>query len=409
MYKQHRWVYSWFICLFVCGGWLFASSDRSWAHPSVAMQFNHRTQQHLVQLDSAQPDVVEGQVWKDVNWDGVQQYSDPYIPYTVVALYRGEITQAPAFSSLPTVAATPLLTATTTITGWYHFTELAAGNYYLTFSTPGSMAPTLRNQGTDDTVDSDIVGSGGDSRGFYGPLTLTNTGQTFDLDAGFVAAVQMTVYVYEDTNHDQKRQVGEPALPGAVVMLYTSTDSATARKEISRLVVDDKGAAKFTRLAPGQYTIDVWPPEGYTVSQLDALTGFSLQPGADARFEAPLLPAPKAVDLVSFTAKLTEDNTLVVRWLTAAEKETYGFRLLRQDEVAAADTAQVVSALIPSQGVFGGLYEVQLAYNPVYDAPYETLSFWLVEYEFTGTQHRYGPISVAPALSERWFLPLIVQ
>jgi hypothetical protein len=38
---------------------------------------------------------------------------------------------------------------------------------------------------------------------------------------------------------------------------------------------------------------------------------------------------------------------------------------------------------------------VTLPYNPVYQPPLVRVHFWLVEYETTGEQLRYGPIRVA--------------
>lgn len=398
MRKSYQLARALFHCLLVYGCWLLGNSDHHWAHSSVAAAPNQEPQQ----------DVIVGQVWKDMNWNGVQQIGDPFIPYVLVTLYRLAPAPEQPVTQGSTLTATPLLTTTTTITGWYQFTNLAAGSYYLDFVTPGRMTPTWSDQGADETTDSDIVATGVGLAGRSAPITLANTGQIVNIDAGFVATAQLTVYVYEDTNHDQKRQMGESALMGAVVVLSTSPENATARKEISRLVVDDKGAAKFADLAPGRYTIEVWPPDGYTVHGVDALTRLTVQPGTTLRMEAPILLAPKLVDLVNFTAEVKE-NALVVRWLTAAEQETYGYRLLRQARVAAADTVHFMSDLIPSQGIFGGAYELQLAYNPVYDAPYETMIFWLIEYEVNGAQNRYGPISVAPPLATRSFLPLITR
>ncbi len=57
------------------------------------------------------------------------------------------------------------------------------------------------------------------------------------------------------------------------------------------------------------------------------------------------------------------------RWTTSAEYNTCGYRLLRQDAALAADWVLLTPDLIPSQGSFGGTYEMPFAYNAGYDAP----------------------------------------
>lgn len=395
--RSMRWVRAGLIALLLCGGW-FVGARSNGGVAAFAATFTSE-----MQLGT-----IEGQVWKDTNWDGVQQLSDPFIPYTIVTLYRSEEMQGPGTAQPPTLTATPLLTTTTTITGWYQFRGLEVGAYYLGFMTPGSMAPTRDNVGADEATDSDIVNSNATLKGRYGPFMIANTGRTLEIDAGFVAAAQSTIYVYEDINRDQKRQVDEPAVPGAIVLLYTTLENIATRYEIDRTVVDNKGAAKFVDLRPGQYSMEVWPPEGYLVSQRNQLTDLSLQPGANSRIEAAVYRVPNAIDLVSFIVK-RQNGALYVRWVTAAEQYTYGYRLVQQDTVAAADAVQFTSELIPSQGSWGGVYEMELSDNQVYDAPDETLIFWLVEYEITGNQNRYGPFSVTSSPSTWLFLPLIVQ
>lgn len=394
----YRLVRTLLLALFLCGCWLVNNHDGSGTASAFARSLN----------GEAQPDVIGGQVWKDINWDGVQQLSDPFIPYTVVALYRNEEAQGQVAAQTSTLTATPLLTATTTITGWYQFRGLEAGLYYLEFMTSGSMAPTWSNVGVNEATDSDIVNSSADLKGRYAPIIITNTGHTVDIDAGFVAAAEMTVYVYEDVNQDQKRQMDELAVPGAMVLLYATLDNTATRNEIDRTVVDNKGAAKFVDLRPGQYSVEVWPPEGYLASQRNQLATVSLPPGAISRVEAAVFHVPNVVDLVSFKIE-QQERSLRVRWVTAAEQKTYGYRLVRQAAGAAAETPEFTSALIPSQGSFGGVYEMELPYNPTDDAPSEPLVFWLVEYEINGNQNRYGPFAVASSLSTRLFLPLIVQ
>ncbi len=410
-----------FGCLMIGGCLFLGRGAHTFAHPSLELpngekivearliESTNPLQLRIVEASNytsspatpAPSDTVRGQVWKDLDWDGVHQLNDPFIPNTLVRLYPLTIGEAVSLSS--TLTVTPLLTTTTTITGWYQFTDLAAGSYFLDFLTPGAMFPTLHNQGTDAAVDSDILYAGEGFVGRYSPLVVANADHTFTVDAGFVASAQVTVYIYEDVNQDNERQLGEPAVPNTLVILYTS-----AGHEVDRLVADEKGAAKFADLIPAEYSIKVVPSEGYITNLSGTSTLPPLLPGANMRFASPVFQSPKLISLVDFTVAL-QDDRLWVRWTTAAEYNTYGYRLLRQDAILSAELIRLTPDLIPSQGSLGGAYEMSFAYNVVYDGPYETMEFWLVEYEISGKENYYGPFRVGQTTISTLFLPLIVQ
>lgn len=341
---------------------------------------------------------IEGRVWKDGNRDGLYQLDEPFLPYTVVALYKLTST-AP---QTPQLSTTPLLTTTTTITGSYAFQGVPAGAYVVEFITRGSMYPTNPKQGADEANDSDIATTGTVAYGRSAVLSLVNGGAGWRIDAGFIPAAQATIYVYHDDNRDNTRQVGEPVVLGAVVILHDNQG-----REVSRRVVDQRGAALFPDLAPGDYTVTIWPPDGYAEDPHGAVA-LPLSPGATVRLSAPVAAAPKVVDLTAFSIDIADDE-LIIRWVTALEQETYGYRLLRRQDIVAAAREQLTTAMILSQGTQGGIYEVRLPYRPAYDGPATAMEFWLVEYEITGKENRYGPFYVTQPAAPNLFLPLIVQ
>ncbi len=117
---------------------------------------------------------------------------------------------------------------------------------------------------------------------------------------------------------------------------------------------------------------------------------------------------PTAVTLVSFTAQRV-GNTVVVRWETSAEINTWGFHLYRSSTGNRADAVRVTPEMILAQGrgQGGASYswtdtDVQLG---------TTYSYWLEETETDGTTLEYGPARVIYDLAEqrRVFLPLIVR
>lgn len=364
----------------------YALADRTFARQPVAAQA----------AATAGEGIIAGRVWKDVNQDGIYQLEEPFLPFTLVELYL--LTAAP--ESTPQINATPLLTATTTITGSYAFRGLAPATYLVEFTTRGSMYPTSPNQGADES-DSDVFTTGMATYGRSSPTILDHGNQQQAIDAGFVQAAQATVYVYDDTNRDNNRQLSEPVVLGAVVILYNS-----AGREVSRQVVDQRGATFFSDLPPGDYAVTVWPPEGYSEDPRAAVT-LSLTPGASVRLSAPVAAAPKVIELASFTIAVA-NNELIIRWVTVFEQQTSGYRLLRKSDVTAAATEELTAGIIASQGTQGGIYEVRLPYRPAYDGPATTMEFWLVEYEVTGKENQYGPFYVTPPLARKAFLPLVL-
>ncbi|MEZ4864038.1 MAG: SdrD B-like domain-containing protein [Caldilineaceae bacterium] len=335
---------------------------------------------------------IAGTVWKDENGDGLRQLSDPFIPYATVQLFQSQATEL------------PLLTATTTITGWYQFDALAEGNYYVEFSTPGHMLPTLPNQGANEAVDSDATRIDMTLKSRSAPVHIGQGGGTTVIDAGFVLPATLTTYIYRDDNRDGQRQLGEATVANTTLILYDDHGS-----ELVRAIVDEDGSYRFLDLFPGQYWLEILPPANFdpAVSGVAALP--FLAPGANQRYEVPVIyHAPNVIELSSFSAQRVE-NGLRVRWITAAEFKTIGYRVQRVDGVSAATATAVSSGFIKSQGNNGGVYELTLDYNPIYDGPVAAIQFWLVEYEAGGQENRYGPFAVTEPMTAKLYMPFIVR
>ncbi|MEZ4729916.1 MAG: SdrD B-like domain-containing protein [Caldilineaceae bacterium] len=346
---------------------------------------------------------IGGLVWKDEHGDGIRQLSDPFLPNATVALYglpaadgRGHETE--------NWEVTPLLTTTTTITGWYDFHGLVAGDYFLRFATQGHLLPTLADQGDDDSVDSDGIRIPASVVSQSAPLSVTGDEQQVRVDAGFLLPAEVTVYVYHDLNKDHQRQANEALVANSMISL---TDYQGL--EVGRSPAQTNGSFRFVDLLPGQYMITVQPPSGFITTAVSSDQPFVLVPGAVARGEVPVMQSmPNAVDLVTFSAMRKED-LIYIQWVTAAEYDTVGYRLQTIGETNDSPKVNLTSDLIRSQGGQGGTYTFQLPYNPLYDGPLHKLAFWLVEYETSGAANRYGPYRATDSAAPRIFLPLILR
>ena len=106
-------------------------------------------------------------VFVDTNHDGVQQPGEPGIPGVIVTLISN---------------GTVVATTTTNASGVYSFTGLTPGvPYSVSFTTPAGYTATLAQQGGDDTRDSDINPTTGQTRS----VTLAPGENNPNLDAGF--------------------------------------------------------------------------------------------------------------------------------------------------------------------------------------------------------------------------------
>ena len=327
--------------------------------------------------DFRQPnDRLSGIVWRDQNGDGVRALTDPFLPNFVVMLLDG-----------PTL--TPVLTTTTTITGWYQLPAPTGGEFLVEFKPVARLLPTRRDQGGNETTDSDIIQVGTEMKGRSPRLTFGYAGVTTNIDAGFLRPANLSVYAFDDRNRDGTRQVGEALVAGATVILL---DSASA--EVRRSAPNNTGEILFPDLLPDAYQLDITPPTNYLVDRPKLLPLTPLAPADELLYEVPLYLNPKAVTFVAFTARY-QAASIQVSWTTAAELQTQGYHLYQSADDIFSHARRVTTDLIPSQGSAGGDYQVTLPYNPVYQPPLVRVHFWLVEYETTGEQLRYGPIPVA--------------
>ncbi len=186
-------------------------------------------------------------VWLDVNGDGIQSGgSETGIPGVVVTLYD---------------AATNVLSTTTTdSTGYYSFTNLVPGAYFVGFTPPSGYMLTQQDQGGDDTVDSDADPVTG-----FTALTVLESGE-YDptWDAGLLRLASLGDFVWNDLNGDGIQDAGEPGVSNVTVTLYDASSNV-----VGTTTTDSNGLYLFTNLVPGTYFVGFTPPAGFVFTQQD--------------------------------------------------------------------------------------------------------------------------------------------
>ncbi len=179
-------------------------------------------------------------VWEDMNGNGIQDYGEPGIAGVKVELYEcdGKFIDS----------------TTTDEDGYYEFTGLAPGSYYVKFGTPtGYYFTKMDVVGSDDAVDSDADAK----TGMTACVTLTS-GQTDNtIDAGMYKPATLGDFVWNDMDRDGIQDDGEHGVAGVTVELYECDG-----KFIDSTTTDEDGYYEFTGLAPGKYSVKFVLPEG---------------------------------------------------------------------------------------------------------------------------------------------------
>lgn len=185
-------------------------------------------------------------VWVDTNQNGIQDASEPGLAGVTVNLYDG--------------AGNLLATATTDGTGFYMFSGLTPGDYYVEFVAPVGYSLTPQDQGVDDAVDSDADTTTGQTAVF----TITSGESNTTIDAGLYQPGSVSDFVWEDANQNGIQDAGEAGLAGVTVNLYDSADNL-----IATTTTDASGFYSFTGLDPGDYYVEFVAPAGYSLTPQD--------------------------------------------------------------------------------------------------------------------------------------------
>jgi len=175
---------------------------------------------------------IGDRVWEDLNFNGVQDGNEPGIGHVTVRLLN---------SSNAVVATT-----TTTTAGAYSFTNLTPGIYSLQFVAPTSYFFTKADLGNDG-ADSDANTTTGRTI----QTTLDAGENDISWDAGLYRKAAVGDRVWEDLDHDDIQDVGEPGIPGIRVALLNSAGTTV----LATTTTNSNGNYLFSNLDPGSYVV----------------------------------------------------------------------------------------------------------------------------------------------------------
>lgn len=201
-------------------------------------------------------------VWNDQDNDGIQDSGEPGIPNVTVRLFNA-------------ATNTQVGTTTTDQFGFYQFTGLAAGTYFVVVTKPAGFNFSPADQGTNDAIDSDV-----NTNGITKPFVLLAGENNTTIDAGLnqptAGTAKLGNYIWRDEDGDGIQDTNENGIGGIIVTLYDAAGSA-----IATTTTNSAGFYQFTGLSAGSYSIGISNlPPLYTVSPRDA-TGDALDSDID--------------------------------------------------------------------------------------------------------------------------------
>ncbi len=209
---------------------------------------------------------VGDRVWNDNSNNGIQDNGEANIPGATVVLHGVGPDTTPYTGDDTTVGTT-----TTNSSGNYLFTELDAGDYYITVTAtlPLEYRFALQDQGADDTKDSDT-----DATGVSAVFTQDAGEWDMTRDAGMYRLPRLGDRVWKDINANGIQDGGETGVANVTVTCYNAGADNTALTGDDTLVgtkqTNASGIYTFTSLELGRYYLLFTLPANYVFSPADA-------------------------------------------------------------------------------------------------------------------------------------------
>jgi hypothetical protein len=209
------------------------------------------------------PAKIGDYIFLDNNINGIQDSPDVPLVNAKITLIGTDVNGAAVNFS-----------TTSANNGKYCFDGLIPGTYKIKVEAPlnSNIAPTLKDQGTNDDLDSDI---GID--GCSATISVTNGQNIKNLDAGFCPAgnAQLGDYVWLDRNGNGIQDPTETTGIANVTVTLTGTTNRTT-------TTDANGKYLFTGLSAGNYTLTFSLPSTYLLSPKDKGTDDALDSDAES-------------------------------------------------------------------------------------------------------------------------------
>lgn len=186
--------------------------------------------------------MISGEVWYDVNKDGI--YQDEENGLNGLTVYLISISTGNIIDQTIT-GPKPL---TPSDDGFYKFQCVPPGSYYVRYQRPGDLAPSAAFQGTDKTKDSHVTHA-------FGPntserVTVLSGTMITDFHAGYQAKAVVGNFVWLDGNQNGIQEQNEAPVEGVIVKAINLSGVV-----ISEDVTQQNGSYMLDGIPEGDYYI----------------------------------------------------------------------------------------------------------------------------------------------------------
>ncbi len=374
---------------------------------------------------------VGDQVWHDKNVDGEQDNDETGIAGVTVTLYDATTGQPVEVS--PGVP----MTATTDASGFYLFTGLPSGDYYVVFdltTLPAGFVPTIQDApGVDDNLDSDadrstgrthstgVLDGGQEDRSLDLGIYRFGIELTKDVDQREQIVGQEVTFTIQITNASESVVV---SLPMTDVFDSQFLEPVRATPDWDTHITDfgppeqalvwNDLTTHFGDLDPGQGVTVLVTFRVITTTNITeniAVTGGAVDevgtPVGEAEDGAVITTTPNDVVLADFSAQRVDDGVRLT-WSTILEQDTWGFNLYRSTDGDRSNAVKVNASVILAQGQ--GSNGASYTYLDSDAQPGVAYHYWLDKVGLDGTSTELGEATVSadgdgPSGQHRIFLP----
>ncbi|MBD3386454.1 DUF11 domain-containing protein [candidate division KSB1 bacterium] len=338
-------------------------------------------------------------VWIDKNHDGLQDAGEPGLQGVEVELLAAD--------------ETILDSKSTNSDGQYEFADLAPGLYKLQFYLPAYYFFTAPDEGSDDTIDSDVDPASGKTA-----LINAAPGQLLDMwDAGAIEKMVADLQVQKSVDREFVKI--DELFTYMIKYVNLGPDTAKNVRLTDNLPpgVDYVSATIEPQIEPSAL---VWhfaalaPAEGGTITlQVRAgdITGgadntvFISSPAHDPNIDdnsaAAQVHILVPIELSSFTARILNGN-VVLEWITRSESNNAGFRLYRA--AAREGNYELITPMLIRAAGNSSETNVYKYIDRQYSG--ERLWYKLADVDYEGKITYHEPVKVEEAVTPTIFEPI---
>jgi len=200
----------------------------------------------LLTLDMGIVSLLErgGRVWLDRNVNGIQDSGESGVSNVRVKILHEDGTPVDFGNALTQIQ--------TDIDGYYIFSDLRPGSYYVIFdldTLPASHVVTVPDIDSNEQVDSDVNPSTGQTEVLRFASNVSSE-QSVDMGIYPLTGVRVGGIVWEDINANGIQNVGEVGVSGVKAQLFDSADQL-----LGQTTTDNDGIYLFDGLKPSPYYV----------------------------------------------------------------------------------------------------------------------------------------------------------